>query len=375
VGVNRKSTTKTISQLINIPMVYEPSLEETLKRCLNGVFLGYSSMHSMPIFLEFEETINPHALIIGMTGSGKTYLMKNLMLKLCMLTGSSIVLVDFTGEYKEFALTFGISYSESQIEGMDYFDNSIAYFDLSKLDESHKVSTADVILKRLVSRMRRRDLKTSKRVFVLFDEAWKLLRASDSLEIIIREGRKYKVGLLISSQLIEDADLAITSNIATLFVFRTQDKESIEKIVKNYNLSQNNAEEIQNLNIGNFFMIRLYKSGEREAFSVKKFLGIKFETMIKIILGDEMELEIGLERLNDIITGLCGEQEARKITKAANEKGSIELWWLIEQLLLAGAERHRVLRTMSEIGMKDGDIADSFSFALSIIAETHEKSE
>ncbi len=113
----------------------------------------------------------------------------------------------------------------------------IVHFDLSGItSEASKVGVADGILRGIAGNMRRSDNLCGKRVFIMLDEAWKLLAESNSLETILREGRKYRHGLIFSSQLMEDVDLALLSNAATLFAFRLQNSQSLERLARNYNL-------------------------------------------------------------------------------------------------------------------------------------------
>ncbi|MDE1861121.1 MAG: DUF87 domain-containing protein [Candidatus Micrarchaeota archaeon] len=353
-----------VESLLKVPRTNEPGSRGILCSYSNGVFLGYSSTYMQPVFIDFDSMMNPHALIIGMTGSGKTYLMKSLALKLSVISGCNIILIDFVGEYREFAKTFGVEYHKSETNDIDYEqDGVLAYFDLSSLGEKQRANAAEGILGKLVSKMRGRDLAASRRVFVFFDEAWKLLHLSESLQTLIREGRKYGIGLILASQILEDADLVVTSNIATLFIFRTQERGSIERLSKNYLLPQADSEAIQKLGTGSFFLIRIYKSDERTAFAVRKFLGVKLENMLRIAV-DGMEIEIGLDKLNRVLGRVCDGDALRQIVNTANERKSIELWWLIRQLIEHGGDRHLVLRAMRELGFRDSDIADAFSMAL-----------
>ena len=114
----------------------------------------------------------------------------------------------------------------------------IVHVDLSGIpSEPNKVRAAEGILAGIAENMRRADGLEGRRVFVMLDEAWKLLRESRALETILREGRKYRHGLIFSSQLVEDVDLALLSNAATLFAFRLQNSQSLERLARNYNLA------------------------------------------------------------------------------------------------------------------------------------------
>ena len=61
----KKGSSSTISKLMIVPKLTEPILKSTLKASGTGIFVGYSSIYNMPVFLDFNETINPHALIVS----------------------------------------------------------------------------------------------------------------------------------------------------------------------------------------------------------------------------------------------------------------------------------------------------------------------
>ena len=56
-------------------------------------------------------------------------------------------------------------------------------------NEQSKVNLADSILKTVLENMRVAD-KGKRRVFIILDEAWKLLGSSMALQTLLREGRK-----------------------------------------------------------------------------------------------------------------------------------------------------------------------------------------
>ena len=90
-----------LAPLMRLPQLYEQSLPAVEKGAREGVFIG--STRFLPYFLDFGVLMNPHVFVCGITGSGKTYLMKGLMLKLCAIMGSLVIAIDFTGEYRGFA--------------------------------------------------------------------------------------------------------------------------------------------------------------------------------------------------------------------------------------------------------------------------------
>jgi hypothetical protein len=358
-----------ISQLVCLPNVDEPDLRSLAVRQNSVIFIGNSHTYSMPALLDFDKLLNPHMLIVGMTGSGKTFLMKNMILRLSVFEESIIILIDFTGEYQN-RLKMHISNLEDMGLG-DYSKNEITYFNLAGSLEQEKIRSCSKILEHVLILMRSQEINGKRRIFVVLDEAWKLLKSDKSLETIIREGRKYGVGLILSSQLIEDADNPIISNIATLFMFRTQNKKSIEKIAKNYNLSEEYASKIQNLDIGSCLTVQIYRSNHRSAFIIRKVMGLNFKDTVKIGLDDTMGIDVGLNELETLIEKLCNGKNER-ISSLIKQQGCISLNELTKQLLSCGANSMDTFRELKKLGIDDYALSDSFSFALSEFSDQNE---
>ncbi len=267
-------TSNTVSRLLSVPYSEEPNLAESLSGANNGIFIGNSIKMNMPIFLDFNFLFNPHVFIVGMTGSGKTYLMKSILLRLGFMIDASVIILDFTGEYLETANVMGMESNAKQRTPDDININKSTYFMLKGLKEDEKAQRASEILKAIATRMRGNLDRQNKRTFVLLDESWKLINSNEDLEIIVREGRKYGVGLLLASQLLEDMSDGIVANSASVFIFRMQVRKSAEKVMANYNLNQEYIETIQGLDQGRCLLIKLDKANKRSITVIRRVLGI-----------------------------------------------------------------------------------------------------
>lgn len=359
-----------LAPLMSIPVFYEQRMDAIEKGAKEGIFIGYTRF--LPYFLDFDVLMNPHVFVCGITGSGKTYLMKSLMLKLYAIMDSLVIVIDFTGEYKCFVELVGENSAqpEDAMAIVESRSKGIVHFDLSGItSEAGKVGVADGILRGIAGSMRRSDNLCGKRVFIMLDEAWKLLAESNSLETILREGRKYRHGLIFSSQLMEDVDLALLSNAATLFAFRLQNSQSLERLARNYNLRACETERIQNLNTGSCAVLQTNASNRRGLFFIGRVAGIEVERFFKIIASGSMEMEVRKRKFEAELKSLCGFEHASRILRNAEEAGYVELCGLIVDLITAGADRRRVLSSLRGLGLKDNDLADAFALAVSRLAD------
>ena len=361
-----------ISKLLCIPRIDEQGEGSVLKYSQNGTLIGMSRAYSMPFFFNPDPLVNPHIFITGITGSGKTYLTKNLMLKLYAILGCIVIVIDFTGEYSEFAGLFSAEPANPSEVGTRIKEdrNRIIYINLKGMSEKERITSAISILKTVTREMRLRGTEEkNRRVFVILDEAWKLIEQSKPLETMIREGRKYRIGVILASQLIGDVSMPFLSNIATLFVFRVQDKDSLEILQKNYNLRDDQVSQIQNLELGSCFVIQVNKSNSRDAFCVERVIGIDASSLVKIFVGDKMNVEISTSKFETLIRQVCSSEKTREIVARTKEKGSVKLDFLIKELIDNGGDRRTILTVLKKAGIREADLADAFAVAVCTMDE------
>lgn len=364
-NLSKLINSETIARLAYLPIPYEPGIEHASSSSIGGIFIGNSYKYNMPVFLDPETLLNPHILICGMTGGGKTYLGKSLLVRMHLFCNANIIIIDFTGEYYDVVHNLATAPSDSARAAFTDSE-AIAYIDLHCLNESEKISAASETLDIVAQSMRKRPKGYKRRIFLLLDEAWKLVEESRGLEVIIREGRKYGVGMVTSSQLLHDTSSTILSNVAAVFIFRTTNKRSLELISKNYNLSEREVLLIQNLELGGCFIIQLYKSGSRSAFGIRKVIGVRNTGILKIVKSGNMETLMNMTDFEHMVNSLCGPGKAGAIIEKANEN-SITLPELIAALIRHNADRRSILAELSRIGFTYSEIADAFSIALSKI--------
>lgn len=354
-----------ISEAMPFLGIYEQSIDEAVSNSQEGIFIGSSRNCNMPVFIDTRNLLNPHMLICGMTGSGKTYLAKNIYLRLSLFSGASTLIIDFTGEYSDYASTIN---NPAKNLAKQLFGNSpaSAYMDLHLLPESEKIRKTSEILDEIVSISRKSGTSKRNRLFILLDEAWKLVEHCKSLETLIREGRKYGIGLITASQMLHDTSQVIISNVATIFVFKTANAKSLDTLSKTLNISADELSGIQNLGLGSCFLILHGKNGIKSKFFIRRVFGNELTHMITLCCGGKMEISIPKRTLENELNALCGAEKAKSMQDKINS-GRISLPMLISFLIDSGADRRQVLSVLEKIGFKRDDLADSFALALNII--------
>jgi DNA helicase HerA-like ATPase len=357
------------SGIVVIPNMNEQRGDEAIEYSKGGVFVGRSLEYSMPFFLNFRSLLNPHTFILGMSGSGKTYLMKSLMLKIYSLLGCKIVVIDLNGEYAELSNTnredsslkldrlFGIEDQEGNKE-----DYAIIYYDLKNLEEKEKSRRVSDLLNKIDRNMRFWNADGDFRVFIFLDEAWKFLKEINSLESIVREGRKYGVGIVMASQMLEDIDIPMLYNSAVLFVFRIQNKNSLNKLSKSYGLDEKTLNRIQNLEVGECFVVQTHKTKRRDAFFIKQVIGVRLRDYLTILFGDDM-IKVEYGRFRKMVNELVRDDPSDLIRKISAEK-EVELSYLVACLIRLKADRRKMLRCLMKLKIPEEDISDAFAIAM-----------
>ena len=362
-GYRELTGSVSLARLAILPDFSEYDSSAAAEQSVGGIFIGSSEKSNMPFFLNPTASVNPHIFIAGMSGSGKTYLTKNIMLKLYAVLGHQVVLLDFTGEYLEFSEFAGcVKHGLSDV-GKTLRDREavILYIGLAGMKATERLSAAQKLVGELTEIMRSRS-QQQRMLFIILDEAWKLLLSDKSLATLVREGRKYGTGIVLASQLIEDMELGMLSNIATLFIFRMQNKTSLKKLELNYQISEPEVAKVQNLGVGGCLVIRLRKSGAREAFFLSRVMGLSVGSTVTIKRGASM-VEIDYKRLEAIVSELSKGDPSGLLSRLRSDK-TIELPRLISELILLGSDRLAILSKMRTLGIQDSDIADSFAIAI-----------
>jgi len=355
---------KQISQLLYTAQSKIPGFDTLLEYSLNGVYLGNTKDFSIPFFLDFSKLINPHVFICGATGAGKTYLLRNLALKLAAIYDASLLIIDFTGEYAHL-FDFADAYSEK-----------VQRADLSGFSDEEKVLQAKKLISNAVKQMRKGGIKERVEKFIIIDEAWKLLENDASFSSIIREGRKYGVGMLLASQLISDIDLKMLDNVATVFVFKLQNKQSVISLLKNYGLGEYYYEVISNMGVGSALMISAQKDGRRNAVLISRISGVANSKSVRLLFnkakgkgigdeGGEVYVEVSIDRFTAEMNNLCGER-AKEIMSIVQNEQAISLPRLVAMLLEMHADKLKVVDVLRKFGIADSEIADAFAYALSV---------
>ena len=89
------------SRLASCSMYLERMSEPRLDADADGVYVGRSLIYNTPFLLDLDCTINRNIAVLGMSGSGKSYFLKGMIIRSCIWRGSSVLIIDWNNEYRE----------------------------------------------------------------------------------------------------------------------------------------------------------------------------------------------------------------------------------------------------------------------------------
>lgn len=226
-------------------------------RYLDGdkVYIGKSKIYKIPIYIDLERFINPHISIIGTTGSGKTHLTKNIIVGHRLKMGYNIIIIDWSGEYNKIVEFINgniyVIRNESTVEDLPKHmisgtGSGAISIDLSKLEsQTEKQKFAKAAVDIILSDMYNSGPKAKLTNMLILDESWKFLGTDSELGKLFREGRKYGLSVVVSSQLVTDIKNEIMSNSACFFIFKIENMSDISILRGSGIISEENPSDLK----------------------------------------------------------------------------------------------------------------------------------
>lgn len=349
----------------------EPPPGLLLNDPLDSIYIGRTRMMKVPFYWTFQKLTNPHIAIVGVTGAGKSYLVKTFLTRAALVWNTNALIIDWAAEYvdwvrqtggrvielgeknslnlmdlggnsplnrirqimrtleillegslrddekrvieeameeaygekgfsmhhrgqdslepptlkdvhrllltkaknaesvwiREYVLNAAKTIGRFTKKGADFLarpstlelgqltSSGLVDIVLKNLpDEEFRVLAGLSILQYLKERMRDEDWSPSKglKLYVVLDEAWKIAKddRSDAI-MIVREGRKYKFGLIVASQNPTDINEAIFSNVGTTFILNLKFEAYKDYVRGSLKYSDFVAEAIDRFGVGN----------------------------------------------------------------------------------------------------------------------------
>ena len=78
----------------------EPPADVLINDPLQSLFVGTTRIFKIPFSWTFANLTNPHISVFGITGAGKSYFVKTLLIRASYIWGTNAIIIDWAGEYK-----------------------------------------------------------------------------------------------------------------------------------------------------------------------------------------------------------------------------------------------------------------------------------
>ena len=85
----------------------EPPKEQLMHPPSDSVYLGKTRLLGVPVYWTYRNLANPHMLICGVTGCGKSYTVKSFLTRASLVWGTNALILDWAGEYGEWVKQAG----------------------------------------------------------------------------------------------------------------------------------------------------------------------------------------------------------------------------------------------------------------------------
>ncbi len=114
--------TKDIAKRLFFVHPPEPKKESLISEPGNSIYLGKTKWLSVPVFWDYKKLINPHIAIVGITGSGKSYLVKTFITRSSLIWNTNAIILDWAGEYGKWVKQAGGTVVDLSREHLNLLD-------------------------------------------------------------------------------------------------------------------------------------------------------------------------------------------------------------------------------------------------------------
>ena len=332
--------------------------EEPALGSRNGVYVGRTMVYGIPFMLDLEELVNPHVSVLGMTGSGKTYLVKSLVTRHRIARGYNVLILDWNAEYSDVTSFLGGNIHRigrtGAVPDAGRMLSGIDCIELSGLAANARAEAACAVLDVLLEHMHSLRPEQKTKNMVVIDEAWKLLGSGGRVGQLFREARKYGFCIVTATQLVKDVDNEILANAACNFVFRMQEPEDMNLLVSSGLLDDSSVTMARGLGRGSCLVsLSRRTAGAHASFAIGRVEGFSFDQYS--VCGDAMMTKVQRDRLEGAIGALCIPEAGRAgLLRFFEENGRrVELGALVRALGRAGLGRAQAIFFLRWIGIDD----------------------
>lgn len=249
---------------------------------------------------------------------------------------------------------------------MERIFGEVVSIDFSGLrDDSQRSEVSRSIFKIIIELMHniRVDsvIKDSEKLIVL-DEAWRLIKNSEDVGVLFREGRKYGFCVAIATQLANDINNEVMSNAASVFLFRLQNENDYKSLQDSGIIDKNDAYKIMHLPVGSCMVAMALKENNYRLskFFIESIDGITISSY-KIKSGI-MHTSVSNRTLMDSTKKLQlpNETKDRILDFIYKNNNEVEDTRLVKYMLELKIGRSEIVYYLRLLGLKDITIVKAY---------------
>ncbi len=357
------SNSKDASRLMCVAGQSEPS-------ALSGLYLGKTKKYSLPFFLDLNALVSPHVAVMGMTGSGKSYLMKSLIARAGLAGGIGVVVLDWNGEYSGVISSYGTEHKCKDADGAKDLTRmalssgrGVFGFNLSGIERrGEREAMARIILSTTVDLLSKQERGDSVHHIIVLDEAWKVVHGGE-VGALFREARKYGIAIIAASQGANDVSNEIMANASCIIAFRMQSEADFSALRKAEIICDDDIATVASLDVGACLVIlKLRESGGTPSRVVIGRVHGAFERHIVVIRDDDMEFEVAAEKIASETAVISDDEKIKAgVYSFIGERKEIDLTDFIGALRRLGLKRPEIVTYMRRLGVDDMCVVKAYS--------------
>lgn len=204
---------------------------------------------------------------------------------------------------------------------------------------------------------------------VILDEAWRLIKNSEDVGVMFREGRKYGFCVAVATQMVSDINNEVLSNSACLFLFRLQNESDYRLLIDSGIIKEIDAHKMMQLPVGGCMvsMALTNNNGRISKFFIESIDGIPTGSFK--IIGEKMQRNISYRLFTNATKNLMvsEEQRERLIDFLAENNNEVECSQLIKFMIGLKIERWEIIHYLRSLGLKDVEIIGAYDRNFSFV--------
>lgn len=201
--------------------------------------LGVIPGTSLPSIINLEDAVSHHMALIGVTGSGKSYLAKQIIEKL--MKDTKIICIDFTGEWKK-SIEGAVILDRANIDAFLSGEEAFGIVELPAMSNTVEVVAATEKLLSIVFNYAKKMYEDGnlQKICLVLEEAHTIVPEASFLGVnnwdskavvnkmgqIALQGRKYGVGMLVIAQRTANVSKTVLTQCNTVICFQAFDETS-----------------------------------------------------------------------------------------------------------------------------------------------------